>query len=107
MKTGYNVLLWLLRRRKLYRVTGESMEPFLKAGEVVFVDLRAYRRNRPKTGEVVILWHPHQKNLRIIKRIETVTRDGRYVVQGDNPEASTDSRSFGPVALEAIIGRVE
>ena len=28
------------------------------------------------------------------------------VVRGDNPEASTDSRSFGPVPTSAVLGRV-
>jgi nickel-type superoxide dismutase maturation protease len=82
------------------------MAPFLKPGELVFVDFGAYRRVRPQAGEVVVLWHPGKKNLRIIKRIVTVTPTGQYVVRGDNAAASTDSRSFGPVSVEAIIGRV-
>lgn len=101
-----NVLLWLARRRRLYRVTGESMLPGLKPGELVFVDFNAYRQVQPLAGQIVILYHPHRPGLKIIKRVTQVLDDGKYFVSGDNPAASTDSRSFGPVPSSAIIGRV-
>jgi len=101
-----NVLLWLVRRRKLYRVTGESMLPGLKPGELVFVDFNAYRQAQPQAGQVVVLYHPNRPDLKIIKRVTQVLDGGRYFVSGDNPAASTDSRSFGPVRASAIIGRV-
>jgi signal peptidase I len=31
--------------------------------------------------------------------------DGRCTLLGDRPEASTDSRIFGPVPLEDVLGR--
>ena len=32
------MVLWLLRRRRLFRVSGESMKPALPAGAVVMID---------------------------------------------------------------------
>src|SRR5215212_3133593 len=90
-----NVLLWLARRRRLYRVTGESMLPGLKPGELVFVDFNAYRLVQPQAGHIVILYHPYRPGLKIIKRVTEVLDGGKYFVSGDNPAASTDSRSFG------------
>jgi type IV secretory pathway protease TraF len=34
-----------------------------------------------------------------------VLRRGEYWVEGDNADASTDSREFGPVARRDILGR--
>ena len=41
----------------------------------------------------------------LVKRVGAVLDDG-IVVRGDNPGASTDSRSFGPVPSSAVLGRV-
>lgn len=40
----------------------------------------------------------------MVKRVAFV-EDGRVVVLGDAPEASTDSRTFGPVAVTLVVGR--
>ena len=102
------LLLWLLRLRRRFRVTGASMVPLLHPGDEVLVDLRAYTRQRPRSGDVVVARHPYQSDLKIIKRVTDVMADGRYHLQGDNPdpEASSDSRSFGLVTFEHILGRV-
>lgn len=43
---------------------------------------------------------------RIVKRVDHVDFHGALWLLGDNAEASTDSRTFGAVPREAIIGRV-
>lgn len=84
------------------------MVPLLQPGDEVLVDLRAYSQKRPRSGDVVVARHPHQVDLKIIKRVTDVVEDGRFYLQGDNPDpaASSDSRSFGLVSLEYILGRV-
>lgn len=101
-----DLLLWLLRLRRRYRVTGASMLPELKAGDEVLVNRRAYRHQPPRVGDIVLLYHPHQPGLKMIKRVVAVTADGRCRVQGDNPAESSDSRHFGSVLFEDILGRV-
>ncbi|MGK7883396.1 MAG: S26 family signal peptidase, partial [Crocosphaera sp.] len=66
------LLLWLLRLRQRFCVTGNSMFPLLKAGEEVLVDTKAYRLCLPEIGDLVIAWHPQKENLRIIKRVVKV-----------------------------------
>ena len=41
----------------------------------------------------------------LVKRVSAVLED-EIVLRGDNPGASTDSRSFGPVPAGAVLGRV-
>ena len=82
------------------------MFPLLKPGDEVLIDPNAYRRHSPQPGDIVISQHPYQASLRIVKRVKSVTADGRYHLEGDNPAESTDSRTFGAIASENILGRV-
>ncbi len=103
--------LWLLRRRRLFRVTGESMMPTLCAGAVVLLDPYAYRKGVvPQEDEIVVARHPRQAELWIIKRvaavIESDTAAIRLVLSSDNRAAGADSRAFGAVAGDLVLGRV-
>jgi len=99
-------LRWAARRRRRLRVTGDSMTPTLNDGDVVFVDMRAYRTGLPEPGDVVVALHPYQRDLRLIKRVGHITDDGRLFLVSDNPGAGTDSRAFGAIAGEGVLGRV-
>jgi nickel-type superoxide dismutase maturation protease len=81
-------------------VEGHSMEPGLQPGDRLLV----LRERRPRLGEIVALVDPREKARLLVKRLIEVSGDG-YEVAGDNPEASTDSRAFGPVGRDALRGR--
>ncbi|NEO16997.1 MULTISPECIES: nickel-type superoxide dismutase maturation protease [unclassified Moorena] len=98
--------LLILRKRLRFRVTGGSMIPLLQPGEELLIDPRAYRHMPPKVGDIVVARHPYRKQLRLVKRVTVVLEDGRCFLQGDNPIESTDSRSFGLVDSQQIIGKV-
>ena len=100
------LLLWLLRLRQRFCVTGNSMFPVLKAGEEVLVDTKAYHRCLPEMGDLVIAWHPQKENLRIIKRVLKVDEKGNCFLMGENSLESSDSRSFGLISSQQIIGKV-
>ncbi|MBE9115886.1 nickel-type superoxide dismutase maturation protease [Lusitaniella coriacea LEGE 07157] len=100
------LLLWLLRRRRRFRVIGNSMLPLLNPGDEILVNLNAYRQKSPSPGDIVVAQHPLQSNVRLIKRVAVVLENGNYFLKGDNPEESTDSRTFGSIAPEQIFGRV-
>ncbi|MEL7038299.1 MAG: nickel-type superoxide dismutase maturation protease [Cyanobacteria bacterium J06592_8] len=102
----WDVLLWMLRQRKRFQVVGVSMLPQLLPGDEVLVDERAYQRVHPSSEDVVIVRSPQQPDLRLIKRVFAVDQDGACFVQGDNPSQSIDSRSFGWVERDLILGRV-
>ncbi len=99
-------ILWLLRRRKRFRVTGNSMTPLLKPSDEVLIDPKAYQQSLPTPGDIIVTRHPDRSELKIIKRVELVLEDGRCLLKGDNRAESTDSRTFGPVPVSDLLGRV-
>ena len=102
-----DLLLWGLRLRRRYRVVGNSMLPTLTEGQQVLVDPRAYRDRSPMPGEVVVVRHPHSNHMKLIKRVAALEPDGGLRVVGDNPSASTDSRTLGIVPPQLLLGRVQ
>ena len=82
------------------------MLPLLKPGEEVLVDPNAYRGSLPHPGDIIIARHPQRPELKMIKRVEAVIKNELVVLKGDNPADSTDSRVFGPVTQEYLLGRV-
>lgn len=100
------LLLWLLRKRRRFKITGLSMFPLLKPGEQILVNPKAYLDSSPEIGDLVVAIHPYDSNLQIVKRVALVRPDGSCFLQGDNSPESTDSRSFGAIASQQIIGKV-
>ncbi|MFJ5221987.1 nickel-type superoxide dismutase maturation protease [Streptomyces sp. NPDC088400] len=82
-------------------VMGPSMYPTLKHGDQLLVHYRA----PVKPGDVAVLKHPLQQDLLIVKRL-VERRDEGWWVLGDNPGAEGDSRVFGAVPEELLLGRV-
>ncbi|MBK9163027.1 MAG: nickel-type superoxide dismutase maturation protease [Acidobacteria bacterium] len=95
-------LLLFLGKREAVRVEGSSMEPFISEGDVLIYE----RARELKLGDVVVARHPYKSGTRMIKRIGSITADGRFELIGDSPEESTDSRTFGTVSPSSIVGRV-
>lgn len=99
-------LLWLLRQRMRMQVTGESMLPTLVPGDIVLINTQAYVNSIPKVGDIVLAKHPYQRDLSIIKRVAGITSEVRVVLSSDNPKVGSDSRQFGTISLQRIIGQV-
>ncbi len=83
------------------RIVGPSMEPALMNGDWWLV----HRSARLRPGGVVVLRHPMRRDLVVVKRLAELRESGWWVL-GDNPEASEDSRQFGAVPEELIVGRL-
>jgi nickel-type superoxide dismutase maturation protease len=84
-----------------YKVYGDSMLPTLKEGYEVICYRRAYTKNPPKVGDLVVA---KIKDLEIIKRVMFV-RDDEVYLKGDNEQQSTDSRNFGWINNRQVIGK--
>ncbi|WP_093799104.1 nickel-type superoxide dismutase maturation protease [Streptomyces sp. Wb2n-11] len=83
-------------------VTGLSMVPTLLHRDQLLVHYGATLR----PGDVAVLRHPLQQDLLIVKRLAE-RRDAGWWVLGDNPDAEVvDSRAFGAVPAELVLGRV-
>ncbi|MEX0755345.1 MAG: S26 family signal peptidase [Actinomycetota bacterium] len=93
-------------------IDGASMAPTLVPGDWAL----AVPARRVKVGDVVVLGHPERLGFELVKRVIAgpgdLAPDGTplgadaWWVEGDAPEASTDSRSFGPVPRSQIRLRV-
>lgn len=91
------------RRRPLrvVEVTGPSMVPTLYHGDLLLV-----RYGVPvRPGDVVILRHPFQQDLLVVKRA-VERRPGGWWVRGDNTFAGGDSTDYGVVPEELVLARV-
>jgi len=106
--------LWLIRRRRLFRVTGDSRTATLAPVSVVMLDPRAYRSQSPQEDEIVVTRRPRNNELQIVKRVAAVIKSHTessapsvgLILASDNASAGADSRSFGPVALDLVLGKV-
>ncbi|MFD1146602.1 S24 family peptidase [Saccharothrix hoggarensis] len=82
----------------LVRVVGPSMVPTLRTGDVVVV---GYRR-APRPGDLVLVRWPARPDQVSVKRAVRADGDGWHV-EGDNPFASTDSRTLGPAVVLGVV----
>lgn len=94
-----------VRRRGLglMRVAGRSMEPTLRAGDLVLVRWGA----AVGPGHLAVFVHPEQQVL-VVKRVAFPDPDDptRWWVERDNPQVGSDSWSFGSIARQVILARV-
>ncbi len=89
---------------RLLKVTGESLYPAYRQGDFVFVTKIPFFLNSIRQGDVIVFKHPAYGTL--IKRVESVSADkGAYTVLGMN-EQSVDSRHFGSVKRQHLMGKV-
>ena len=82
------------------------MTPALNPGDYVVVDTRAYAGRAPAPDDVVLARDPRDPSRMIAKRVAGPDGADGVVLLGDNPDQSTDSRTFGPVHLTDIAGRI-
>jgi type IV secretory pathway protease TraF len=106
---AYCCLRW---RPSRVEIRGSSMAPLLWAGDwALTVPAR-----RVAVGDVVVIEHPHRPGFEMVKRIVAAPGDldpsgdplgpDGWWVEGDNPDESTDSRHFGPLARGDILAHV-
>jgi len=95
---------------------GHSMEPAIQSGSVLVISRIRYglrlpwrqkyliRWAQPMVGDVVVFYTPSGELA--VKRCAALLDGGFFLAQGDNELASYDSRSYGPVSADNIIGKV-
>jgi signal peptidase I len=93
------------------------MEPELREGDRLLVDVWTYRHRAPRPTEVVVVAAPGPARTLLVKRAGRRSPvlgpprpddppGGRVWVEGDNPEDSLDSRQLGEIAEDRVAGRV-
>jgi len=89
-----------------FRVEDESMRPTLEPGDYVLVNRWAYRFQSPKRGDLVVVQDPEAMDRFLVKRVADAAGPSQVHLAGDNQPLSRDSRSFGPVSIDRIVGKV-
>ena len=102
----FTLLSILIGYRQHLRVVGDSMEDTISDG-----DLITYKKINPtnfdlEVGNIVVASHPKIKSKLLIKRIHRIYQD-KFDLRGDNILSSTDSRGWGLIELNLIVGKVE
>ncbi|MDP2720357.1 MAG: S26 family signal peptidase [bacterium] len=85
-----------------FKITGHSMEPFFKSGDKVVINRISYLFFQPQPGDIVALTH---RDSILLKQIKKVSSNNKYFVAGINIVDSHDSRNFGKVKREQIVGK--
>lgn len=93
------------------------MEPAIHNGSVLVINRLQYglrvpglrqgyaaRWSSPKQGEVVVFYTPSGELA--VKRCGQIMERGSFLAIGDNSLQSYDSRSYGPVSADSVIGKV-
>ena len=105
-----------------FTVSGNSMFPTLRQGQDILSFNWAYLGRKPKVGDIVVVRVKSEKVVpavtirqtgggrgkvirEIVKRVQK-THGRRVFVIGDNPKESTDSRDFGFINKDQIVGKV-
>lgn len=92
------ILLWALRKRRPWRVSGASMLPAFADQDLVLINPGA----DPQPGDVVVARHPF-KNLEVIKYVHSVDDDDHLTLRSPSGD---DSRQFGRVPMHTVRGVV-
>jgi len=89
---------------KLIRVSGNSLYPEYQSGDFVFIGRIPWLLDRLRPGDTVAFRHPELDLM--IKKVEAISADGtQLTVIGTHP-LSRDSRHFGPIPREQLVGKV-
>ena len=104
----YGVRLSPMGKFGTVKVTGSSMKPTLNDGDWLFVSwfespLPISVGNR-LLGKMVVIEREERPGVFLVKRLHKVHAE-KFWVQGDNSESS-DSRTWGPISANEIVGRV-
>lgn len=85
-----------------YKISGHSMEPILKNKDSILVSGLLYLFKKPKINDIVAFVY---KDKVLVKRIVKITNE-KYFLAGDNNKDSFDSREFGFVSKNQILGKI-
>ncbi|MDE1821393.1 MAG: S26 family signal peptidase [Euryarchaeota archaeon] len=95
-------------------VADRSMVPSFQPGDRLLVERWNVRSPPPTPGEVIVLHDPEVEGRLLLKRVAKVTTGPPELhggprfhveVRGDALDESRDSRAFGPVPGDRLVGR--
>jgi signal peptidase I len=90
---------------KILRVSGNSLFPKFSEGDFVIVcKIPFFFYKNANQGDIIVFKHVDYGLM--MKKVESFSPDGQQVwVVGTHPD-STDSRDFGFISMQSVIGKV-
>ena len=89
---------------KMIRVTGASLSPMYQDGDYVLVVTIPFFLNRIRVGNIIVFRQEYYGLM--IKKVEEISSNGAMFFVLGTQANSTDSRKFGRIMREDIIGKV-
>ena len=91
-----------------FYVPSQSMQPTLMPGDFILIDTWAYGNAAPEYGDIAVFTRASRPEY-LVKRVsqapnKTEVATDHYYMTGDNPSHSTDSRQFGTIPRDRLIG---
>lgn len=86
---------------KLMKIHGNSMIPYIKPNDYILIWKFVFKKSI-KMDDVIVF---RKDKTVMIKRVFEIN-DNEIFVIGDNKRESTDSRIFGSIAYDMVIGKV-
>jgi nickel-type superoxide dismutase maturation protease len=86
---------------KLIKIHGNSMIPYIKPNDYILIRKFIFKK-KIKLDDVIVF---RKDNTLMIKRVFEINEDDIFVM-GDNKRESNDSRIYGSISLNHIIGKV-
>ena len=102
----FTLFTLIIGYRQHLRVVGNSMEDTISAGDIIIYKNINPKNSELEVGDIVVASHPKIKSKLIVKRIYQIHQD-KFDLRGDNYLSSTDSREWGLIELDLIVGKVE
>ena len=81
------------------------MLPTLSPGEQLFYEPRE-GLSAFSPGEILVLRDPRHASRQLVKRLDHLSTEGQLWLLGDCPDRSTDSRHWGYLSPQHVLGRV-
>lgn len=89
---------------RLLKVRGQSLTPAFQEGDYVLILQASFPGLSIKAGDVIVFEQPPHG--RLIKQVSQVLDSGHSFEVRGSQILSTDSRNFGPVPRERVLGKV-
>lgn len=89
---------------RLLKVRGQSLTPEFQSEDYVLILRSSFPGFSIKTGDVIVFEQPPYG--RLIKQVSQVLDSGQSLEVRGTQISSTDSRNFGPVPKDHVLGKV-
>jgi phage repressor protein C with HTH and peptisase S24 domain len=89
---------------RVLRVTGNSLLPVYQDGDFVLVSKIPYLFSTTRKGDIIAFRHEAYGTM--IKQVRAVSPEKNEIHVTGTQENSIDSRQFGPITTDAVLGKV-